>query len=136
VYGAKTAETLLALSPWFRTVTVCGLVLYYLFEVACLPFESAIKAGPAKLSTSVMRWTSIRLQLRTLALRIAEVLISVGLLKKEHRQGRQRLCQPAVREVAIEAVGEMVGVVDKDFSQADHCYWLYKTMSAVVIESY
>ena len=40
------------------------------------------------------------------------------------------------RGLAIEAVGEMVGVVDKDFSQADPCYWFSKTMSAVVIESY
>jgi hypothetical protein len=33
----------------------------------------------------------------------------VGLLQKEHQQGRQRLCQRAAKEVAIEAVGEMVG---------------------------
>jgi hypothetical protein len=42
-------------------------------------------------------------------LRITEALISVGLLQEEHQQGRQRLCQRAAREVAIEAVGEMVG---------------------------
>jgi len=33
----------------------------------------------------------------------------------------------------LKVVGE---VVDKDFSQADPCFWFYKTMSAVVIESY
>jgi len=27
-------------------------------------------------------------------------------------------------------------VVDKDFSQADPCFWFYKAMSVVVIESY
>ena len=96
-------------------------------------FGSALKAEPAKSSTSVMRWTSIRLCLRTLALRIVEVLILVGLLKKEHRQDRQWLCQQAVREVAIEAVGEMVGVVGKGFSQTGPCF---RTMSAVVIGSY
>lgn len=35
--------------------------------------------------------------------------------------------------MAIEAVGEMVGVVDKDFSQVDPVFGFYQTMSAVVI---